>query len=174
MLLGDVGEVQEMRERARERQRIVDRHAAPARRRARGSRRHARLWPLFASARTRSTCSKIASPACAPQRVAEQFPEQPHVVAQRLVRIPFHRSSIDLHRHLLLSGDGSRRTRILHGETGNPARDAISAPSAAGRANTASAGSGARRRTGRRLAPTMPIAPSSPSCAITCCGSTTR
>ena len=89
MLLGDVGEVQELRERARDRKRRVDRHAAERARQALevlalagagalGERAHAFHGEeqLLAFARL--------------ERIAQQFAEQPHVIAEWLVNIGSH------------------------------------------------------------------------------------
>ena len=87
MLLGDVGEVQEVREGAGDRQRLVDRQArelgAPGSLEVACSRRPGRSWRR---ARTRLDGLKHGSPS-ARERVAEKFAQQPHIVAQRLVRI---------------------------------------------------------------------------------------
>ena len=90
MLLGDVGQVEEVRERARDGQRVVERHVrelvgqdhevgvmagAPAL----GQRAHPfdRVEEPFPGLRS--------------QRLAQQLSEQPHIVAERFVRIGGHR-----------------------------------------------------------------------------------
>ena len=86
MLLGDVGEVQEVREAARDRQHRFDRHRPqlggerlePVRRRHAGPLGE-RTYALHALEERLSFL--------APQRLAEQFAEQTHVVAQRPVRV---------------------------------------------------------------------------------------
>ena len=86
MLLGDVGEVQEVREAARDRQRRLDRHRPqlggerlePVRRRHAG--------PLGERPHALHALEERLS-FLAPQRLAEQFAEQTHVVAQRPVRV---------------------------------------------------------------------------------------
>ncbi len=86
MLFGDVGEVQEVREAARDRQRRFDRHRPqlagerlePVRRRHAG--------PLGERAHALHALEERL-PFLPAQRLAEQFAEQTHVVAQRPVRV---------------------------------------------------------------------------------------
>ena len=113
MLLGDVGQIQELRERARDRKRRVDRHAAEragqaleilafAGAGALGERAHAfhGQEQFFALARL--------------ERVAQEFAEQAHVIAEWLVNIGSHgrrrgrghariTSKPSAHHHLLYS-----------------------------------------------------------------------
>ena len=86
MLLGDVGQVQEMREAARDRQRRLDRHGAQlaGERFEAVRRRHPR--PLGERAHALDALEERL-PFLAAQRLAEQFAEQAHVVAQRPVRV---------------------------------------------------------------------------------------
>ena len=101
MLFGDVCEIQEVREAARDRQRGLDRHRAqlvrqrlePVRRRharAFGERAHA-FHPL------EQRLSLLAA-----QRLAQQFAEQPDVVAQRPMRVDG--AFNDAHRRSAQSG----------------------------------------------------------------------
>ena len=84
MLLGDVGEVQEVGEAARDRQRRLDRHGAQL-----GGQRLEAVSESPPTARALGQRPDALDaleerlPLLPPQRLAEQLAEQPHVVAQR-------------------------------------------------------------------------------------------
>ena len=98
MLFGDVGEVEEVGEAARHGQRRRNRH----RPQLSGERlevvaRAAAARPLRQRADPLDPF-EVRHALVAAQRFAEQFAEQPHVVAERLVRIAGHRLHRRLHR----------------------------------------------------------------------------
>ena len=86
VLFGDVGQVQEMREAARDWQRRLDRHGAQlaGERFEAVRRRYAR--PLGERAHALDALEERL-PFLPAQRLAQQFAEQAHVVAQRAVRV---------------------------------------------------------------------------------------
>ena len=104
MLLGDVGEVEEVREAARDRH-SATRSASLAARSASVSnvrRRSRRAGSLGERAHALDALEERLA-LLPPQRFAEQFAEQPHVVAQRLVGVFAHKLII------LRQMTGSRR-----------------------------------------------------------------
>ena len=93
VLLGDVGEVQEVREGARQRDRRVHRQAGQHRRQlaevavGAGARTLRQGPDLLDALEHRLTSVR-------PQRLAEQLAEQPDVLSQRLVRIAVRVSTV--------------------------------------------------------------------------------
>ena len=86
VLLGDVGQVQEMREAARDRQRRLDRHGAQLA----GERLEAirRRYPRPLGERAHALDAlEERLPFLPAQRLAQQFAEQAHVVSQGAVRV---------------------------------------------------------------------------------------
>ena len=86
MLFGDVGEMQEVRERTRHRKRLVDRHPAELI----GKNPEIVLIPGSAALCEGTNALdplEQRPPGMRLKRLTEQLPQQPHVVTQRLVRI---------------------------------------------------------------------------------------
>ena len=89
MLLGDVGEIEEMREGARERRRRIYRKLREQGCEFRKFRVVTRVGGFRQRAHAFDGLEQLV-PATRSQRLAKKFPQQPHIVAQRLVGIGEH------------------------------------------------------------------------------------
>ena len=89
MLLGDVRKIQEVRECARQRRRGFDRERCEERRQFRELRLIARTRGLRQRANALDGLEQLLA-AASPEGLAEEFPQQPHIIAQRLMRVGDH------------------------------------------------------------------------------------